>query len=104
MAGEALVVILNLSLELGVIESIVVLDTPCETSALDRLRTEVVEALQAQLPRAEVEHQKIPLIHVGGDEEIERGRLVDVRRPVSLQLDKPPLVDLKARAEHPPAV
>src|SRR3546814_13108172 len=75
------------------------LDAAREAGALDGLGAQVIERLDAELPGAEVEHQEVPLVDVGGDEEIERGRLVDEGRAIGGELEEPALVDLEAGLE-----
>ena len=84
-------------LELG---RVVGLDPAGEPGALNRLRAQVIERLDAQLPGAEVEHHQVPFVDVGGDEQVQRLRLVDVGRAVGGELDQPALVDLEAGLEH----
>jgi hypothetical protein len=47
-----------------------------------------------------VEHQQVPLVDVGGDEQVQRLGLVDIGRAVGGELDQPALVDLEAGLEH----
>ncbi len=59
---------------------------PAKAGALHRLRAEVIERLDAQLPGAEVEHQQVPLFHIGRDEQVQRsapGRYRASRSPAS---------------------
>src|SRR4029078_12421506 len=64
--------------------------------ALDALRAQVVERLDALLPRLEVQHGEVPLVHVEGDKQVEALRLVDERRAVGGEFEQPALVDLEA--------
>ena len=47
-----------------------------------------------------MEHHQVPLVDVGGDEEVQGLRLVDEGRAVGGKLDQPALVDLEAGLEH----
>src|SRR3546814_7635528 len=53
-----------------------------EAGALHRFRAEVIERFDAEFPRAIVEHEQVPLLDVGGDEEVQRRGLIDIGRAV----------------------
>src|SRR3546814_7274080 len=61
-----------------------------------RFRAEVIERFDAEFPRAIVEHEQVPLLDVGGDEEVQRRGLIDIGRAVGGEFEQPALVDLEA--------
>src|SRR3546814_6528964 len=55
--------------------------------------------IEGQFQRAEGEQQKIPILDIGGDEEVEGLRLVDEWGAVARQFQYPALVDLETGLE-----
>src|SRR3546814_16560887 len=55
--------------------------------------------IEGQFQRAEGEQQKIPILDIGGDEEVEGLRLVDDWGAVARQFQYPALVDLETGLE-----
>ena len=47
-----------------------------------------------------MQHQQIPFFHVGGDIQVQRCRLVDIRRAVGGQFNQPALIDFEAGFER----
>src|SRR3546814_9190457 len=81
LAGQALVVIgaLGREFEFRGLGGVVGLDPAREAGALDRFRAEIIERFDAEFPRAIVEHEQVPFLDIGGDEEVQARRLVDIR-------------------------
>src|SRR5690606_7536722 len=71
-------------------------DAAGEARALHALGAQVVERLDALLPRLEVQHHQVPLVDVGRNEKVEALRLVNERRAVRSEFEQPALVDLEA--------
>src|SRR3546814_4631420 len=80
------------SSDLGVVG----LDPAREAGALDRFRAEIIERFDAEFPRAIVEHEQVPFLDIGGDEEVQARRLVDIGGAVGGEFEQPALVDLEA--------
>src|SRR6188768_4172841 len=100
LAGEAFLVVgLRGELDPRQVGGVVGLDPAGEPGALHALAAQVVERLDALLPRLEVQHPQVPFVDVGRDEQVEALRLVDVRRAVAGELEQPALVDLEAGLE-----
>src|SRR3546814_11672462 len=95
-ARQTFVIVLGLDLDLAEVDGIVGLHAAGETGALDRFGAQVIERLDAKLPRTEMEHQEVRFLDIGGDEEIERGRLFDIGRAIGREFQQPALVDLES--------
>src|SRR5690606_27505961 len=83
LAGEAFLVVglaTGAELVLGRIGGVVRFDAAREPRTLHALGAQVVERLDALLPRLEVQHHQVPLVDVGRNEQVEALRLVDERR------------------------
>src|SRR3546814_5785876 len=89
----------GLHLDLAEVDRVVRLDPARESRALDGFGPQIIERLDAKLPRAEVEHQQIPFLDIGGDEEVEGLRLVDDWGAVACQFQYTALVDLETGLE-----
>src|SRR3546814_14699754 len=57
---------------------------------------EIIERFDAECPRAIVEHEQVPFLDIGGDEEVQARRLVDIGGAVGGEFEQPALVDLEA--------
>src|SRR5205085_2243650 len=99
LTGQAFVIIGALQLDLAQVRRVVGLDAAGEARALHGLGAEIIEAFDAELPGAVVEHQQVPFVDVGRDEQVQRGGLVDIGRAVGGELDPPSLVVLEAGLE-----
>jgi hypothetical protein len=73
LARQALVIVLRLDLDLAQVGRVVGFDAAGEARALHGLGAEIVERLDAQLPGAEVEHQQVPFLDIGRDEQVQAG-------------------------------
>src|SRR5690606_24645582 len=98
LAGEAFLVVglLGGQFVLRGFGGVVRFDAAGEARALHALGAQVVERLDALLPRLEVQHHQVPLVDSGREEQVEALRLVDVRRAVGGEFGQPALVDLEA--------
>ena len=67
--------------------------------ALNRLGTAIIERFQTLLPGRPMQHVEVPLVDVGGQEDVQRLRLADIRRAVARQFDNPALIELKGGLE-----
>ena len=47
-----------------------------------------------------MQHEKVPFFHIGGNIEVQRRCLIDIRRAVSGELNQPTLVNFKAGFER----
>src|SRR3546814_6173265 len=72
MAGQTLVIIGGREFELRGLGRVVGLDPAREAGALHRFRAAIIERLDAEFPRAIVEHEQVPFLDIGGDEEVQR--------------------------------
>src|SRR5882672_8121820 len=100
LAGQAFIIVSALQLDLAKVGRVVRLDSAGEAGALDRLGAQIIEAFDAELPGAIMEHQQVPFVDVGRDEQVQRLGLIDIGRAVGRQLEQPALVDLEAGLEH----
>src|SRR3546814_19192242 len=99
LAGQALVVIgaLGREFEFRGLGGVVGLDPAREAGALDRFRAEIIERFDAEFPRAIVEHEQVPFLDIGGDEEVQARRLVDIGGAVGGEFEQPALVRSEER-------
>src|SRR3546814_3886172 len=72
MAGQTLVIIGGREFELRGLGRVVGLDPAREAGALHRFRAEIIERLDAELPREIVEQEQVPFLDTGGVEEVMR--------------------------------
>ena len=100
LTGEAFLVIglfaAGSQFVLGGIGRIVGFHAASKAGALHALRPQVIERFDALFPCLEVQHHQVPFVDIGGDEEIQRLRLIDEGRTVGGEFEQPALIDLEA--------